>query len=599
MTPRDSRSDAARSGVTSRRNFLQASAAAIVATQVTPALAAGEPAASSTSSTIAGYVIARLRAHGARALFGVPGATCDPLFEAAAAAHLELVVTASDLDAGYAADGCARMTGLSLLSVTYGVGTMSLLAVVAGAYAERSPIVVVNGGPSDLDLRLQGEHDTYFSHSNGKPSTDLAVFREVTGFAARVKSADDVVRVVDAALACALQEKRPAYIEIPKHLWDAPAPAPPTSLVSARPSPSGREAEVAAAVVARLASAKRPLLLLGAEVLRHGLSSKAAALIERLGVPYATTLLGKSAVAESTSGFAGVYLGARSAPALRSAVDEADVVVALGCILGRSYRELASEKSARLFAIGHRRAKLGRAAPLTVSLLDVVDALLAALPSQPSDRARTALPRATRKEPRTAAHAAAAPAAGVGYDDVIAAVDGVLDENTIVITDTSLSMYPAADLDVRGVGSFICNGVWQSIGFSVGVAAGVALAAPEKRLVVVCGDGGFQMTAQSLSTLARRNVKATVLVLDNGRYGIEQFLLEPSYFSSSSRGIAYLDLHAWDYVAFASALGVRHASRATTTAELQRALEAARHVEGPAVIHVRVPPRDLPAQLRV
>lgn len=586
-------------GWLSRRTFLQASAATMLVTQ--PALARAKAAGG--RSTPAGYLVQRLSEHGARVLFGVPGATCDPLFAAAAAegSGMDVVITASDLEAGYAADGYARLAGLGALSVTYGVGTMSLLAVIGGAYAERSPLVVMNGGPNATDLKLMREYDTYFSHSIGKERTDLVVFREVTAYAARAESTADVPRVVDEAVATALREKRPVYIEVPKHLWDAPCDAPKGPL-DVSVAPTGNEGRLADELLGRLKKAKRPALLLGVEVQRHGIADEVGALVQKLGIPFATTMLGKSVLPETTPGYAGTYAGMRSVPALRTFLEDADAVLALGCVFGRQYRDLVTKKPDKMLVVGNGAVRIGKKA--TPARLGAVVAALNGKPwtKNAAHAKQNPLEGLSFEARRSSLGERAVPSGGPGgeltYDKLLAAVSAQLDEGQIVITDTSLSMYPAADLNVAGRNAFVCNGVWQAIGFSVGAAAGVALV-DKRRPLAICGDGGFQMTAQGLSTLARRNLDCTVVVLDNGRYGIEQFLLDARYFSGEGRpGIPYLDLNRWDYVAFAKALGLEAARAVGTVPELQQALKEARGHKGPAFIAARIPPRDLPGQLR-
>src|SRR5947209_1191400 len=98
--------------------------------------------------TVADYILKRLSEQHVDTLFGVPAAYCAPLFDAAKAHGLKSVVNASDLEAGYAADGYARTKGLGAVSVAYGVGALSMINAIAGAYVERSPVVVVNGGPT-------------------------------------------------------------------------------------------------------------------------------------------------------------------------------------------------------------------------------------------------------------------------------------------------------------------------------------------------------------------------------------------------------------------------------------------------------------------
>ncbi|MBL8951443.1 MAG: hypothetical protein JNK82_11735 [Myxococcaceae bacterium] len=557
----------------SRREFLLASAAGVL---VSPgALAAAKAPAGPTA---ADYIVKRLAQHGADVLFGVPGATCDPLFAAAAAAG-KVVVTSSDLEAGYAADGFARARGLGAVSVTYGVGTMSLMSVIAGAYAEKSPIVVVNGGPTKLDLKLQRESQTLFSHSTGKDQVDLTMFREVTAFAGRAETKDDVARIVDAAISAALSERRPAYVEIPKDVWSLPVAAPGAALPGT-PKASGKEGALAEKIVARLGDAKRPVLLLGVELQRHGLGAQVAALVRKLGVPWVTTMLGKGQIAEATEGFAGVYIGLNSVPAVRELVEKSDAVIALGVVFGRQYRDVATSKALVSASAGQ------------VSLPALLEELNKAAYTPKPEHAATN-PLAGRDFAARRKSVAASPSL---YDQVLGTVSAFLDDSFTVLTDTSLSMYPAADLDVKG--PFICNAVWQAIGFSAGAAIGAALA-NGKRPLVVCGDGGFQMTAQSLSSMARAQLKSIVIVLDNGLYGIEQWLLEPGFFAKEGAAEhPYLALARWDYPGLAKALGFKQASAVSSAAELKAALDAARGAAGPVLISVNVPKRDLPSQLQ-
>ncbi|MEZ0311665.1 MAG: thiamine pyrophosphate-dependent enzyme [Myxococcota bacterium] len=582
----------------SRRAFLQASATAVLSAKAVmhPRVALAEPAgAAKGTASAARYITARLAQHGADILFGVPGATCDPLFAAAASTSgVSVVVASSDLEAGYAADGFARMRGLGAVSVTYGVGTMSLIGVIAGAYAERSPIVVVNGGPTKLDLKLQREHQTLFSHSTGKEHSDLTMFREVTAYAERAESKEDVARVVDEAIATALRERRPVYIEIPKDVWDAPVGAPGATLRAAPPS-SGREAALAARILERLGNAKRPLLLLGIELQRYGLAEQAAALVRKLGIPYATTMLAKAVIPETTTGFAGVYIGANSVPAVRELVDQSDTILALGCVFGRQYRELVTKSAKSLVSAGGGKVRSGsESTPAALGAL--VDAALAQTYVARAEHAT----RNTLSGRDFAARRKSVPkrteSSGLSYDAVLGTISDYLDDAFAVLTDTSLSMYPAADLNIAAKGAFVCNSVWQAIGFSVGAAVGVALASG-KRPLVICGDGGFQMTAQALSTMARAGLKSIVVVLDNGIYGIEQFLLEPRFFAGGPSHLPYVGLNRWSYPDLARALGFKQAETITSIAELKRGLDNARGASGPVLLSVAVPPRDLPAQL--
>ncbi|MCB9686844.1 MAG: hypothetical protein H6738_13030 [Alphaproteobacteria bacterium] len=577
----------------SRRGFLEGVAVAASLVALAPGSAA---AASPGTTTAAGYVVERLRQHGCDVLFGVPGATCDAMFAAAEGAGTRIVVPSTDQEAAMAADGFARTRGLGAVTVTYGPGMLGITPVVAGAYAERSPMVVINGGPSPEDLRLQRDRGSLFSHSMGRDDTDLAVLRQVTAHAARPERAADVPAAVDEAIRVALTEQRPVYVEIGKHLWSASCPMPGAPLVADRPALGGEEA-VATELAARLGKAARPLVLVGIEVRRLGLQDEVTALIGRLGLPWASTLLGKAVVDEGTPGFVGVYGGARSVPAVRRAVEEADAVLALGVVLGRQLRTLATRDA--LLHVGDDAVRLGSSAPRPARLREVVAALAGPVRADPAWLASVA-PAGRGFRQRRASVVAARPSPsepGIPYDDVMEAVSDALDERCVVLTDTSLSMYPAGELDVRVRDGFLCDAVWQSIGWSLGAAAGAAVGSG-RRPVVIVGDGGFQLTAQAVSTLVRERVPAVVLVLDNGRYGIEQWLLDPAgYTRSGAPARPYLALHRWRYAELGRALGAVGVEVDAPDA-LRAALSEALGRDQPTLIAVDVRPHDLPSELR-
>jgi indolepyruvate decarboxylase len=575
----------------SRRRLLQATAATTIVLGTAGAVTA--MALSTPPITVAAYILARLHAHGVDTLFGVPGATCDPLFASIAGSPLAVVVTSSDLEAGYAADGYARMRGLAAVAVTYGPGMLGLVATIAGAYAERSPVVVINGGPSAEDLRLQDELGTYFSHSIGHPKTDVAMFREVTAYAERIEKADDAPRIVDAAIRAAIMQQRPVYVEVAKHLWTAKCAAPSGTIDLTIP-PAGDEDATAAAIGERLRGAARPALLLGIEIQRYGLEDAVTALVERWALPWATTFLAKSVIADATPGFVGVYGGQHAVPAVRHAIEDADVLLAIGCVMGRQYRELVKD-SAGLIRVADGGVRFPGAAAHPAALAPLVDAL-ARQPWTAATPASSLVGLAFDQRRGTIPAKARSTEPGVTYDEVLRTVSDGLGDDVIVVTDTTLAMYPASELNVTARKGFVCNAVWQSIGYSVAAAVGVAIA-QQRRPLVICGDGGFQMTAHALSTMARHRLPVTVLVLDNGAYAIEQWLLEPGYFASpTGKPRPYLALNRWDYAGLARALGAA-ASTVDTVAALEAGLSTARTATGPTLLSVRIQAHDLPTGL--
>ena len=160
--------------------------------------------------------------------------------------------------------------------------------------------------------------------------------------------------------------------------WDLSIAAP-QGLLDGTVAPSGEEARVAADIAARLKAAVRPVLLLGIEIDRFRLTSEITALVAKLRVPWATTLLAKSVIAEQTPGFIGVYSGDHPAPFVARAIQASDAVIAIGCVLGPHFRRLATKSvQGRLMAndalvlIANDQVRVGGQAPVQASLKGVI-----------------------------------------------------------------------------------------------------------------------------------------------------------------------------------------------------------------------------------
>jgi len=131
-----------------------------------------------------------------------------------------------------------------------------------------------------------------------------------------------------------------------------------------------------------------------------------------------------------------------------------------------------------------------------------------------------------------------------------------------------------------------------------GTAAVGASFGSSRRPWVICGDGGFHMTAQALSTMVRYERDPVVIVIDNGIYAFEQFLIDATYFGNpGAQPKPYVVLNRWDFVELANGLGIQSAQSVNTAAAFDSALAAAKASNAPALIVAKVNPHDLPAEL--
>jgi indolepyruvate decarboxylase len=568
--------------------------------------------------TTSDYIITRLAQQNVEAVFGVPAVYCAPVFEAAAnAANFRAVVTSSDLVAGYAADGYARTRGLSAVSVAYGVGTLSLLNAIAGAYIERSPVVVINGGPSQARIDQLNNTGILFSHSMGRPHSDLEAFRPFTCFAERATSQPGLPALIDRAIAAAVTKKHPVYLEIPQVWLGATCPRPTAPLnVSV---PPGTAEATARRLLTEIRNAQQPLLIVGIEIQRYKLAAAVQSVIRKLSLRWATTLLAKSTLPESDPGFLGVFNGEHAPSALLAAIRSSDLVVALGAVFGSGHASTMVPKIASTIRfwdnqVFWRRGDRPEPVPIT-HLVSFLDRLPLSDARTPRSKRYARLSKAKFKSEgevvwdgdaklvRAPSSRAADPTpvpSGLSYDALfqVIAEPSFLDSSMTIVADTFLGIYPAAKLKMPAQDSFVASALWASIGHSLAAAVGVAVPGG-KRPVVICGDGGAQMVMEALSTMVAQAERRIVVLVDNGLYGYEQYLLKRSYYASSSEPpLPYAVLGRWDYVATAKAMGVSFARTADSAATLRAALSAAKAFNaGPAFVHAVVRSRSLPSGL--
>jgi indolepyruvate decarboxylase len=540
---------------------------------------------------VADYIIERLAQQGVEALFGVPAVFCAPIFDAAARVpNFRTVVTNSDLEAGYAADGYARVRGLSAVAVSYGPGTLSIVNAIAGAYIERSPIVVINGGPSQNNIDDQNTTGVLFSHSMGRPHTDLDVFRNVTVLCERATTINAALQMVDSAIAAAFIRKHPVYIEIPRGILVSECPQPVGAIDVT--VPAGAAEAAAEHILQELQAAANPLVIVGEEVQRYRVANQVQAVLDRLNLRWATTLVGKTALSEEHPRFVGVFNGDKAPAALKNMIQSAGLIVALGAVFGT----------------GHANVMI----PLVGKTIRVWDGAMVSRGGQPQQLGFPALVAALDRHTLGAdpiSYTAAIPpeppptasaGAELGYQQVfeVIAEPAFLDAACTVIPDTYLGIFQAARMNMPAQDSFIVDGIWASIGHSVGAAVGACVPGG-KRPVVLIGDGGFQMVGQAVSTRVRYQLNPIVVIVDNSLYGLEQYLLGPGFYTNPGQApLAYNVLPDWDFEAFARALGVTQVATVSTADALRSALAAAKaHTTGPSVIRALVGTRSLPASL--
>jgi alpha-keto-acid decarboxylase len=324
---------------------------------------------------------------------------------------------------------------------------------------------------------------------------------------------------------------------------------------------------------------------------RFGAASDLARLLAAGPLTHATTLWGKSLVDESDPYFVGVYAGAASAEVTRQAVEDAAVLITAGVQFTDLNSGFFTQQIARrrTIEIGAGAASVGAAMFSPVPLRTAVRALtpliadLAARPSGPAARPASAA------RPLDVVPAATPLSQEALWDSVARS----LQPGDVVLADQGTSFYGAATHRLPRDVTFIGQPLWASIGYTLPALLGACLARPQRRGILLIGDGAAQTTIQELSTALHSGISAVVIVVDNDGYTVERAIHGPTQ--------PYNDIARWDWTNAPALFGADcdwAAVRATTVGELDQALAAA-SAHRLTLIQAVVPPMDVPELLEM
>ena len=509
-----------------------------------------------TSLSIGQYLIRRLSDYGIRHVFGLPGDYVLGFYSMLEHSSLDIVNCTREDCAGFAADAYARVHGMGAVCVTYGVGGLSVANSIAGAYAEKSPVVMISGAPG---LAERGG-DPLLHHRVREWRTQLEVFDKLCAASREIVDPATAFRDIDELLDTAHRLKRPVYLELPRDIVAVVPDQIRPYVHPPRTSDPEALAEAVKEAAARIAAARRPVIIAGVELHRYGLQADAVALAERAGIPIAATLLAKSVVSEVHPLYVGLYEGAMGRHDVTEFVDESDCVILLGVILTDIDLGIftARFQSAQSIYAASDDLRISHHHYENVLLEDFIRGLAAATPR--------AAPRVLPPGPAAALEPfVLAPDAAITTTRLVRRLDESLDDRTIVVADVGDALFASSDLVIRGQTEYIAPAYYTSMGFAVPAALGAKTARPDLRVIALVGDGAFQMTGMELSTIVRRGLAVTVIVLDNKGYGTERLLLEGSF----------NDINPWQYQRLPEVLGGGTGWNVRTEGEFDEALRAA------------------------
>jgi len=530
--------------------------------------------------TISRYLLHRLKEIGIKHLFGVPGDYNLDFLDNVVESPIRWVGNCNELNAGYAADGYARLNGAGAAVVTYGVGGLSILNAVAGAYAEHVPLIVITGAPP----ARRRESGALVHHLVANYNLQLDIFRKITADAAILTDPNTAPDEIDRIIQNCVALKLPVYLELPADITNAVCRAP-GELHYTTQLPSNKEnlVDCVADAAEKLNNSVHPIILAGVELLRFGLGKDTLRLIETSEIPFATMLSSKSVLPELHPQFTGIYQGGWSREHIRRQVEDSDCLLSLGAWMtdldtGLFSMNLNNRKMVR---VGGGEARIGSHYYQQIELGDFIRELTLAvqprsyLASHPAESYRPKQPFVPE------------PSCLLTAKRLYECLNFYLDDRMVLLSEPGDAFCATPEFHIEEAENFIVQAYYCSIGYCTPAALGVALARPGKRPVVLSGDGAFQMTAQEVSTLIRERCPAVVIIINNDGYLIERRLHKDG---------PYNDIQRWQYSKLPGVFDDGSfvlSIRVTTEEKLEQAMKtAAREKNKLIFIEAYLPNRD-------
>ncbi|MDH5538098.1 MAG: indolepyruvate/phenylpyruvate decarboxylase [Rhizobacter sp.] len=511
-------------------------------------------------TSLAERLLQALQQRGATEVFGIPGDFALPLFrEFERSKRLPLYTLSHEPAVGFAADAAARCRGgLGVAAVTYGAGALNIVNAVAGAYAERVPLVLLSGAPA----AHEASSGFVLHHQVKRIDSQWRVFREITAERARLDDMQTAPQQIARVLDAALRLSRPVYLEIARDMPGRPCAEVPT-LAPPQPDDDALDA-CAGELLERLRRARRPVLMVGVEVRRYGLEARVAELARRLSIPVVTSFMGRGLLAGTGAPLRGTYLGLAGDPGLSAMVEGSDGLFLLGVIVSDTNFAVSAQRIDLRHAIQalDARVVMGHHHYLDVPLPALIDRLLEKLPGAVATRP---VAEAIVPLPGGALPAVDAP---LRPQDIACAVNELMRAHGAMplACDVGDCLFTAMDMDPTAL---VAPGYYASMGY--GVPAGLGLqAATGRRPLVLVGDGAFQMTGWELGNARRQGWEPIVLLFNNAGWEMLR-AFEP--------GAAFNELDRWDFASMAAGMG-GDGHRVRTRAELRAALRKAHATRG-------------------
>ncbi|EEB9457869.1 indolepyruvate decarboxylase [Salmonella enterica] len=533
--------------------------------------------------TVADYLLDRLAGCGIGHLFGVPGDyNLQFLDHVIDHPTLRWVGCANELNAAYAADGYARMSGAGALLTTFGVGELSAINGIAGSYAEYVPVLHIVGAPCSA-AQQRGE---LMHHTLG--DGDFRHFYRMSqaiSAASAILDEQNACFEIDRVLGEMLAARRPGYIMLPADVAKKTA-IPPTQALALPVHEAQSGVETAFRYHARqcLMNSRRIALLADFLAGRFGLRPLLQRWMAETPIAHATLLMGKGLFDEQHPNFVGTYSAGASSKEVRQAIEDADRVICVGTrfvdtLTAGFTQQLPAERTLEIQPYASRIGETWFNLPMAQAVSTLRELCLECAFAPPPTRSAGQPVRIDKGE--------------LTQESFWQTLQQYLKPGDIILVDQGTAAFGAAALSLPDGAEVVLQPLWGSIGYSLPAAFGAQTACPDRRVILIIGDGAAQLTIQEMGSMLRDGQAPVILLLNNDGYTVERAI-----HGAAQR---YNDIASWNWTQIPPALNAAQQAecwRVTQVIQLAEVLERLARPQRLSFIEVMLPKADLPELLR-
>ncbi|MDU0462633.1 alpha-keto acid decarboxylase family protein [Staphylococcus ureilyticus] len=528
------------------------------------------------------YLMDAIRSVGVDKVFGVPGDfNLTFLDDIINREDMEWIGNTNELNASYAADGYARIKGISAMVTTFGVGELSAVNGIAGAYAECVPVIAITGAPT-REVERAGK---YVHHSLGEGTFDdyRKMYKHITtaqGYITPENAQTEIPRLINAAI----NEKRPVHIHLP---IDVAAVYIEVETPYQYTAPAKQDVDSYIEIIEnKIKNAKQPLIIAGHEINSFALHDKLEQFVNQTHIPVAQLSLGKGAFNEENLYYMGIYDGKIADEQIKAYVDQSDVILNIGAKLTDSATAGFSYgfNLENVIMMNHHYFKVDELRDEEVRLVDLLDSLLNIDYKVDVNYPRYQVTNETVElsdEP-------------LKQSTYFKLMQQFIQPQDVILAEQGTSFFGAYDLLFSKDNTFIGQPLWGSIGYTLPATLGTQIADKQRRNVLLIGDGSLQLTVQALSTIIREALKPVIFVINNDGYTVERKI--------HGETAPYNDIKMWNYKQLPFVFGMKETDvqihDVTTSNTLATALDEIN--QNPNIMHfveVHMDVHDAPEKL--